>query len=478
MRKTKSLLNNTFYQLLYSATNIFLLILLILAGRFLGDEIYGKFSFALASVFFLDPILDPGLSQILLREIAKQKELAQKYLSNALGYLLRISFFCYICLAIIAMSIGRDDTSTYAILILAGAGILKSVKAYLCSALEAFEYFDLKALSCFLERALLLAIGALVLINGGKLIQLCLVFFFVRSVDLLILIILIERYISKVRIQFEFRFLKSLLVEALPVGLFAVVFIFYSYIDTVMISFIRGDIETGLYNAAFRIYEGLLIIPMAIGVALMPRLSHSFHNDRKYFFDILEKGLKYIVVISVSVLVSGFILSERLVVVLFGNDYVDASLALKVLLSGIIFVYTFSYMQLILITMNKQKIALYISLFGLGINILINFSIIPIYGYIGAGLATVSSEFVMFITLVVFMNMKNFRMPMLNLFIKPILAVAFPVMMINEYMPFLSVYFRVLLINVCFLILLCIFKVFSKDEKDIVLSLLKLKSLR
>ena len=477
MRKKKSLLNNTFFQFLYSATNIFLLILLILAGRFLGDENYGKFSFALAFVFFLDPILDPGLSQILLREIAKKKELAQKYLSNAIGYLLRASLLSYICLALIALGISRDKTSLYAILILAGSEILKNAKALFCSAFEAFEYFNLKAFSCFLERALLFATGASVLVYGGNLIHLCFVFLFVRVVDLFILAFLIERHISKIQINFDFRFFKVLFVQAFPVGLFALIFIFYSYIDTVMISLIRGDIETGLYNAAFRIYEGLLIIPMTIGIALMPRLSHSFEHDKNYYFDIVIKGLKYIIITSVSVLVSGFILGEQLVLVLFGNEYVNSLPALRILISGILFVFTFSYMQMVLITMNKQKVTLYISLIGLAINVGINLTLIPTFGYIGAAAATVVSEFVMCLLLVAFVTKQNFKIPMLSLFIKPILVISLPVCLFSWYSPLTSVYFNVLIINVCFLVLLYIFKVLGKEEKDIVLSFLRIKKL-
>jgi O-antigen/teichoic acid export membrane protein len=49
--------------------------------------------------------------------------------------------------------------------------------------------------------------------------------------------------------------------QALPIGMFLVVLNFYSYIDTLMLGVISTFGDTGLYNNAYRIYEGLSYVP-------------------------------------------------------------------------------------------------------------------------------------------------------------------------------------------------------------------------
>ncbi len=60
------------------------LVLVICAARMLGALDYGKFSFALAfnSLFLI--LMDWGVHQLLVREIARKPDMVQKYIGNAL----------------------------------------------------------------------------------------------------------------------------------------------------------------------------------------------------------------------------------------------------------------------------------------------------------------------------------------------------------------------------------------------------------
>jgi len=253
MNKRKSLFVNTLYQGISNFTNLFLFILLILAGRYLGTEGYGKFSFAFAYIEIFAPIIEPGLSPIIVREISRDKTSTQKYLYNVLSYKIGVSFlYCLLPLSLL-LFLGTSKETLSAVSILAFARILKTFKGVFVSAEEAYEYFGFNALSAFIERFLILAIGASILVQGGSILNLCWVFVAVRMFDLIINVVFVRFYICKLGIVFEFQFLKDLLKEALPIGIFSIILVLYTYIDTVMISFFRGDVETGLYNAAFRI---------------------------------------------------------------------------------------------------------------------------------------------------------------------------------------------------------------------------------
>ena len=51
-------------------------------------------------------------------------------------------------------------------------------------------------------------------------------------------------------------------------------------IDTVMLGILSTDADTGLYNAAYRVYEGLTYVPAILSAVLTPRLSREYVTDR------------------------------------------------------------------------------------------------------------------------------------------------------------------------------------------------------
>ena len=60
-------------------TNILSLILVIYIARYLGDVIYGKYSFALIFTGMFGVLTNLGLDPLIIREVAKDKSKASKY---------------------------------------------------------------------------------------------------------------------------------------------------------------------------------------------------------------------------------------------------------------------------------------------------------------------------------------------------------------------------------------------------------------
>jgi O-antigen/teichoic acid export membrane protein len=476
MNKQKSLLVNTFYQGISNLTNLFFFILLVLAGRYLGSEGYGKFSFALAFISIFAPIIEPGLSPIIVREVSRDKKQTRRYLSNVLGYKVGISLIYYAMPIIILLVFGTSQETLHAVFILAFARIIKTFKAAFTSIVEAYEYFGFHALSAFIERSLILVIGFYVLTQGASLLHLCFVFVAVRIIDLSINIVFVKYYICYFTINFNFTFIKSLLKEALPIGTFTIVLMLYTYIDTVMISIFKGDIETGLYNAAFRLYEGLVIIPGAVGVAFMPRLSNSYKYNRSYFTELVNKGVKYITIISFSIIVSGIMLSENLIILFFGHDYFSSIYALKILLYGILFMFLMNYLNMVLVSINKQKIMLYFAIIGLILNVSLNLIFIPYKGFIGAAIATLIGEGVVFTLLTLYLY-KYQKIYIFKMIVKPLgaMVAAFSILKIIVFVH--SIYLEVIILNIIYIAFLIFFKVLNKQEIETIFKFGKITNL-
>lgn len=80
-------------------------IFMIYLARFLGEADFGKYNFAFSLTTLLVIFTDLGVNQLLVREIARQKELSSSYINNAIFLKIPLSIFTFILIVII--KIGR-----------------------------------------------------------------------------------------------------------------------------------------------------------------------------------------------------------------------------------------------------------------------------------------------------------------------------------------------------------------------------------
>jgi len=465
-----SLAKNTIYSAITSLTSFFLLILLILAGRYLGDVNYGIFTFSLAFIFVIEVFTDFGLSELSQRSVARDKDLALKYLGNLLVWKLIVSVVVFIVLFLTINLLKSSPETRFTVYLLGFANILRSFKSTCRAFFRAFERFGLDCLTMYIERSALLAVGIIVLILGGGLISFALVFVVVRVFDLALTFGILNWKIVKIVPKFNFTFLKNLQIEALPFGLFFVIITLYSYVDTVMLSFIRTDAEVGWYNAAYKIYEGLIVFPFIIGVVLYPRLSQLFVLNKKAHFLLSSRAAKYMFVISLPILICGILLSKNIINTLFGEGFQNSVDALQILLVGVVFVFQIRLFQIILNSIDKQKIVMYVGLTGLIVNVFLNLLLIPRYGFKGAAATTVMSELMVFGIYYFYLCRSYFKTSIWKLSLKPLFASLIVGGLVWKFntLPLILLLFLVLGL---YLFSLFCFKVFDSEERDLIYGL-------
>lgn len=464
MPENKSLLKGIFKFGSSSFSKLFLLLLLLLAARYLGAEEFGIFSFAIAFVYLFDPVYDPGLYHALIREIARDKDLTNKYLSHALTWKLIVTPLFILMIYISVNLIHKSQTAIYAVYLMATSFLLKSLIDAFRSAMLAHELFGLHAICVTIERLLLLLVGSLILLRGGGLLTFCSAFIIVRLVTLLIVVAITRYRVCSFSLGKDFGFLKKLIYTAVPIGALYITLNVYNYIDTVMLSTFKTDMEVGWYNASYKIYEGLLIFPVIIGTVLMPRLSQLYKSHKESFSPIFLKGIKYVIIIGVFITFNGILLSDKIISLCFGMEYKSATISLNVLLVGIIFVFSINFLQTAMITMDKQKIVLYLAICGLILNILVNLYLIPKYSYVGAAFATVFVEGLVFICLLLYAQWIGIKIMWWRLIGKPITASLLAILIFWIIIPIKFIYIQLFFVNVCFIALLFLMRVFDKEE--------------
>jgi O-antigen/teichoic acid export membrane protein len=403
-------------------STFFLFILLSFLGRILGKADLGIFTTALSIATIFEMFTDFGLRDISVRNVSRNKDQTGRYIGNLLTWKVMLCIGVYAAMIIFINIAGYEPLTRRIVYLLTVSAFLKSLKYTFRIFFQAHDAFGLDTIMVLFERIALLAFGLAALFKWKAILPFALCFVAVRLVDFLLTLIVIHWKIHPVKLKFEFRFMRNLQVEAFPLGLFFVILTVFSYIDTVMLSLMRPMEDVGLYNAAFKVYEGVAIIPTVFWLVFLPRLSELFPVDRFRHGMLSARSIKYMFMTGFPVLIAGIFASDFLIRFFFQDQFAPAVITLQMLFFGLAFQYPNWMLNATLISMNKQRIMLILGVGGLVFKVVSNLFLIPVMGYNGSAIATVASEFLIFLGAVLVLSRQKIHLSVIEIWVKPFAA--------------------------------------------------------
>ncbi len=372
-------------------TAVGFLFFLFLARR-LGPDEYGRymFAFALSEIFSIAG--DVGLHEYSIREIARRPE----ELSRRLVGILVLKTLLSSCSAVIMVAIvplmGKDSSTSMAVAAFAIAQIGYSWFYASTITFSVRQDLHIQAFLWLLEKLLYAGTGAAVLLAGYNFVAVAFSNTFVQFAGGILGVLIAWRkygpYVMRLDRQKWLPYLKA----ALPFGLIVAFYLVYFRVDSVMISFFRGDAEVGQYNAAYTLVSALLFLPSGLVAALFPKLAGDYRSPTDNVDAPFQKAGRYLLVMSLPMAVGGWLLSGQLMGFLFGAKYLPAANALAVL-AWTLPVWFITFLQgNILTIIERQKAVAAVGLVNMIFNVLINLVIIPRYGFTGAAATTLVTE--------------------------------------------------------------------------------------
>lgn len=369
-----------------------LFLLIILIARNLGDVTFGKYSFAFAFTSLFAVFADFGLSTLTIREIARNREYAGKYLGNISLIKLLLSIITGI---FIVISINLLDYPLDTILAVYFAGayvIVNSFNQFLRAFFRAFEKMEYEAVTRITERIILFIAVASMLHFGYGLVPIISVFFIVSVFNFFVTIVLVLKRFVKPSYDIDLKLWKEIIKEALPFGLTAVFVVIYFKIDTIMLSIMINDATVGWYNAAYNIVDGLMfVIAGSLTGALYPLMSNHYKSSNK-IKEVFTKSFRllFFVGVVVALIVTAF--SDKIIFIIYGAEYANSVMALKILIWAFFIICISTVSSTLLNSAGKQKIVAIGTCLGAILNISLNLFLIPRYSLEGAAFATVITE--------------------------------------------------------------------------------------
>ena len=165
-----------------------------------------------------------------------------------------------------------------------------------------------------------------------------------------------------------------------------------------MIEWLTNDTaEVAFYDQAEKIVMIPLTFITVLSTVLMPRIANEFANhNKKKITELLTKACKVSLFMAFPLMFGIAAIAENFIPWYLGNEFLDTSVALMIL-SPIVLSNTLigiSGTQYFIAT-NQVKILLFSNSLAAVLNIIVNRMLIPQWGYIGAAIATLISNYVL-----------------------------------------------------------------------------------
>jgi len=403
-------------------TSILSIILSIFIARTLGDVIFGRYSFALAFTTFFAIFSSLGYNTLLIRDVARDKSQASKYVSNILVIRLLLSLVIF---PIIVLTINLMDYPAYTkdVVYLFGVyTLLESLSGVFSSTFRAFEKMEYEASIAILGNIIRVSLGFLVLFLGYGLIALALIFVYSGAFNLVIAALICEIKFVKTKITIDLNFWKNSIKIALPLCMLSIFGIIYIRIDTVMLSVMKGDAVVGWYAAAYNLVLGLKPIPLIFMGALLPLMSYYYASSKQSLKIAYEKAFKYLLILGLPLTVGTILNADKIILFLYGQEFSSSIIALQILAGDILLIFLYGSLGCLLISIDRQNLMATIAAFTAFVNVILNLILIPPLSYVGAAIATIVTETVLFVLYAYFISKHFYVLPFHKIVIKPIVA--------------------------------------------------------
>ncbi len=360
--------------------------------RYLGPDLFGDLSFALALVTITGAVGALGLDSFIIRAIIHEPAKRDEILGTALWLRLVVNFLLIpITLGIYLLyqhfSKNPGETLILLVALLTLTSLLKSfnvIDSYFQSQVQSKYVVHVQNI-CLVISAV---IKVLVVSYGLPLVYIVMAYVF----DAFILAVgLIFIYKNKGLSIFNWTFNKArateLLHQSFPLILSAVMVSVYMKIDALMLKQVSSK-AVGIYSAAASLSEAWFFIPTAIITSVFPAIINARKTDLLRYEKRLGNLYDLLVYISLPVAVFISFFANFIIHIIFANKFEGAGTMLSIHIWSGLFVFLGVASSQYLLAEGYTKISFYRTATGAVINILLNLWLIPKYAGVGASIAT------------------------------------------------------------------------------------------
>ncbi len=406
-----------FGQILTLIINLFVTIYL---ARYLGEEKYGLFSFAIVFINLFAIITNFGMKPIIIRQISSHWDSANRVLGASLVVKLFLAMISIFLAIICAITLGYERELILLIAIQAFNIIVSHKLVTFRFLFEASFESKLSMQKPVLFRlldALLMIIFIFVLVELSASLQTIAVFYVLASVPGFILTMWYSVRHFPIKLNLNYNSIKWLFTESWPLAVYVALNALVLNIDVLLLKHFQDNIAVGNYSAAFRLTYPLNFIPMAIVMSLYPLMSQSYRDSQKRLVKLFQYGIKILLLLGFGLALGTTFIYREIITLLYANNFSDAPLPLMILMWAELFLFLNFFLVDFNNSINQQHKNTIAIAWMVFVNLAINLYFIPNWSVIGAGLAKLVTNMIGF-GILYFYAYKNTGINILPIFLR------------------------------------------------------------
>jgi O-antigen/teichoic acid export membrane protein len=363
-----------------------------------GDENYGLYFSLLNFSMILNILLDIGITNYNNKNIAQNRHLLQKHVSNIVGLkFILAGVYAVVCL-VAALIIGYRDVQIHLLLFLILNQFLISFTLYLRSNISGLHLFKTDSLLSVLDRTIMIIICSLLLFTNIVGQQFRIEWFvYAQSaayfITALVTFVVVLVRTGKLKFYFDRRFFLVFLKKSYPYALLVLLMSFYNRIDSVMLERLlpNGKEQAGIYAHAFRLLDAVSMFGVLFAGLLLPIFARMIKQKEDIGSMVQFSFLLLFVPAVIISLSTGFYDHEIMVLLNYSNTELSASILRLLMVSflGIATTYIFGT----LLTANGSIRQLnQMAVAGMILNIGVNLLLIPQMQAMGSAWASLVTQ--------------------------------------------------------------------------------------
>lgn len=460
---SQSVAKNTLYLTAASiGQKVLAFVYFLFVARVMKPENTGAYFLALSITTIFSVVADAGITQVVIREVAKKPGEAVSLVRRALWLKIPFMLLGVIAAGATARLLHYDAQVQQLVWIASVVMLADAISLLFYGVLRGQHALQFESLGLFIGQTCTAIFGGAVLVLHPTLPLLVVALLIGSLFNMLFSAYHVSRRLGSdvLRPTWDARQAQTLLRMALPFALAGIFVKVYSYVDSVFLSKFIGTAAVGVYSIAYKFTYAFQFLPMAFVAALYPGMSAVVGKDTQRLAELFNDAMWYVAILAAPISFGIWAIAPD-AVNLAGEGYESAAPVLQILVFALIPIFLDFPVGSLLNAADRQLTKTAIMGVTMIINVVCNAILIPGYGTIGAAWSAVISFTFLWIAGMYFVPRVISRYRYSDLFkrVTPIVLSAFAMGLLAAYLrPMLGYVLVIPIAGIAYVVLLLLTK--------------------
>jgi O-antigen/teichoic acid export membrane protein len=375
---------------------------LIIVPREIGDQAFGRLTFAQIYVGLFEFITLFGSGTYLAKTLSRDAASVGRYVVNTLVLKIFLTFVVIVFALGLATALGYEEQTILLIAIFCLGLLFSTLNSVLMGGLQGLQRMARPALWELIRSVVAATIGLGILLNGGGIVAYALVFNVARVIPVVANLAMLWPDVRR-SIQLEFALWKEVMIGGFPFFVTSAFTLIYAMIDVPLIEALAGEETVGWYGLANLWIAAPIFFASMVSYAYFPALSAEAIGDPDAFARLANRAITITLLVAAPAALGIALIAEDFISLLYGTEFQQAAPIMQIAALNIPLVSLDLMLGTVVIAVDRQRQWVILGVIAAVLNPLLNLFAIPFThrvfdnGALGAAAITVLTELFIFV---------------------------------------------------------------------------------